>query len=164
MSNSYTTYSPKLNDIQKQWWVIDARDLVLGRLAVIIADYLRGKHKPSFAPHADMGDYIVVVNADKVHLTGRKVTDRLGKIYYWHTGYAGGIKETTAKRLMEGPHAARIIQKAVQRMITRGPLGRKQMSHLFVYAGEEHPHAAQQPAPLDVAAMHVKNKKRVVKQ
>ena len=148
------TYSAKPSDIEKKWIMVDAEGLVLGRLASIIAKYLRGKHKPTFTPHMDCGDNVIVVNAEKVKLTGNK---RNQKTYYWHTGYPGGIKSRTAAKLLDGDHPERVVTKAVERMITRGPLGRKQMSNLRVYAGTEHPHEAQQPEVLDVAAMNPKN-------
>jgi large subunit ribosomal protein L13 len=150
------TYSAKPSDIEKPWFVIDAEGVVLGRLAVVIANRLRGKHKPSFTPHMDCGDHIVVINAEKVHLTGNKRAD---KILYWHTGYPGGIKSRTMAERLDGKHPERVILKAVERMIPRGPLGRQQMSNLRVYAGAEHPHEAQQPEVLDVAAMNPKNKR-----
>lgn len=150
------TYSAKPSEIEKKWWIIDAEGLVLGRLATIVAMYLRGKHKPSFTPHMDCGDNIIIVNAEKVRLTGSK---RTAKTYYWHTGYPGGIKSRTADKILDGDHPERVIQKAVQRMITRGPLGRVQMGNLKVYGGSEHPHEAQQPETLDVGAMNAKNKR-----
>lgn len=150
------TYSMKASEIDKKWLLIDAADLVLGRLSSIIAMYLRGKHKPTFTPHMDCGDYIVVVNAGKVHLTGNKLKD---KKFYWHTGHPGGIKERSIGQILEGKHPERVLYKAVERMITRGPLGRQQMTGLKVYAGPEHPHEAQNPQPLDVAAMNPKNRR-----
>ena len=150
------TYSAKPSEIEKKWWIIDAEGLVLGRLATIVAMYLRGKHKPTFTPHMDCGDNIIIVNAEKVRLTGSK---RTAKTYYWHTGYPGGIKSRTADKILDGRHPERVIQKAVQRMITRGPLGRVQMGNLKVYGGSEHPHEAQQPETLDVGAMNAKNKR-----
>ncbi len=153
------TYSATPSDIQKRWYVIDATDLVLGRMAVIVADYLRGKHKPTFTPHMDCGDHIVVVNAEKIHLTGKKHTD---KVYYRHTGYPGGIKSRTAGQILEGKNPENVVLKAVQRMIPKGPLGRAQMGHLHVYVGSEHPHEAQKPDVLDVAAMNPKNARRAV--
>jgi large subunit ribosomal protein L13 len=150
------TYSAKPSEIEKKWWLIDAEGLVLGRLASIVAKYLRGKHKPTFTPHMDCGDNIVIVNAEKVRLTGNK---RTAKTYYWHTGYPGGIKSRTADKILDGAHPERVIEKAIQRMITRGPLGRKQMGNLRVYGGTEHPHEAQQPEALDIAAMNPKNKR-----
>ena len=148
------TYSAKPSEIEKKWWLIDADGLVLGRLASIVATYLRGKHKPTFSPHMDCGDNIVIINAEKVRLTGNK---RTAKTYYWHTGYPGGIKSRTADKILDGAHPERVIEKAVQRMITRGPLGRKQLKNLRVYGGGEHPHEAQLPEALDIAAMNPKN-------
>jgi len=151
------TYSAKPEDVEKKWFVIDADGLVLGRLASIIALRLRGKHKPMFTPHIDCGDNIIVINAEKVHLTGRKAEN---KTYYWHTGYPGGIKSRTAGALLSGNYAERVVQKAVERMISRNPLGRQQMRKLHVYKGVEHPHQAQNPEVLDVGAMNAKNKRR----
>ena len=148
------THSTKTADIAKQWVVIDATGLVVGRLASIIALRLRGKHKPSFTPHMDDGDNIVVVNAEKVVFTGHKKEQ---KVYFHHTGYPGGIKERTAKFILEGRFPERVLEKAVQRMLPRGPLGRRQLGNLRVYKGTEHPHAAQSPVTLDVAAMNAKN-------
>ncbi|MGI4764574.1 MAG: 50S ribosomal protein L13, partial [Janthinobacterium lividum] len=145
------THSTKTAEIEKQWVVIDATGLVVGRLASVIALRLRGKHKPSFTPHMDDGDHIVVVNADKVVFTGRKKEQ---KVYYHHTGYPGGIKERTAKFILDGRFPERIVEKAVERMLPRGPLGRKQLGNLRVYKGAEHPHEAQAPVALDVAAMN----------
>ena len=150
------TFSATPADIDKKWILIDAEGVVLGRLASIVAMRLRGKHKPSFTPHMDMGDNVIIINADKIQLTGKKRTD---KTYYWHTGYPGGIKSRTADKLLDGRFPERVIQKAVERMIPRGPLGRKAMTHLHVYAGAEHPHVAQQPETLDVASMNPKNKR-----
>ena len=148
------TYSAKPSEIEKKWLLIDAEGLVLGRLASIIAMRLRGKHKPSFTPNMDCGDNVIVINAEKVKLTGNKLTQ---KQYYWHTGYPGGIKSRRADHVLGGAHPERVITKAVQRMIARGPLGRQQMSNLRVYAVTEHPHDAQQPEALDVKAMNPKN-------
>jgi large subunit ribosomal protein L13 len=148
------THSTKAEAVDKKWTLIDAKGLVVGRLATLIAMRLRGKHKPSFTPHADDGDHVIVVNAAEVVLTGRK---REQKVYHHYTGYIGGIKERSAKSILEGPHAERIVEKAVERMLPRGPLGRKQLSHLRVYTGAEHPHVAQSPTVLDVAAMNRKN-------
>jgi large subunit ribosomal protein L13 len=150
------TYSIKASEVDKQWYVIDATDLVLGRMASIIANYLRGKHKPAFTPHMDCGDHIIVVNAEKIRLTGNKLKD---KKFYWHTGYPGGIKERTIGQLLSGKYPERVIIKAVERMITRGPLGRQQMGGLRVYAGASHPHEAQDPKVLDIASMNPKNKR-----
>ncbi|WP_026784530.1 50S ribosomal protein L13 [Pleomorphomonas koreensis] len=149
-----TTYSAKPADIEKKWVLIDAEGLVVGRLATVIAMRLRGKHKATYTPHMDDGDNVIVINADKVVLTGRKYTD---KTYYWHTGYIGGIKERKARQILEGRFPERVLEKAVERMIPEGPLGRRQLSNLRVYAGAEHPHAAQQPEVLDVKSMNKMN-------
>lgn len=149
------TQSAKPAEVEKKWHLIDADGLVLGRLAVIIANTLRGKHKPSFTPHVDCGDHVVVINADKVRLTGNKLKN---KTYYKHTGYAGGIKETTAAKILDGRFPERVLEKAVERMIPRGPLGRAQMRALHLYAGTEHPHGGTQPQPYDVASLNRKNK------
>ena len=151
-----TTQSLKPREVDKAWTLIDAEGLVLGRLASIIASRLRGKHKPTFTPHVDCGDYIIVVNAEKVRVTGKKADQ---SVFYWHTGFPGGIKGRTIRERLESKHPERVIEKAVERMITRGPLQRKQMGHLHVYPGAEHPHAGQSPVTLDVAAMNPKNKR-----
>lgn len=151
-----STYSAKPSEIESKWFIVDAEDVVLGRLAVIIADRLRGKHKTIFTPHIDCGDHIVVVNAGKVKLTGKK---RNNKIYYRHTGYPGGIRSRTTAQILDGKMPEEVVIKAVQRMVPRGPLGRKQLKKLKVYAGAEHPHEAQAPEVLDVAAMNPKNKR-----
>jgi large subunit ribosomal protein L13 len=148
------TYSAKSAEIDKKWVTIDAKGLVVGRLASIIALRLRGKHKPNFTPHVDCGDNVIVVNAEKVVLTGRKLQQ---KVYRHHTGYIGGIKERTAKSIIEGRFPERIVQKAVERMLPHGPLGRRQLANLRVYSGPDHPHAAQNPEPLDVRSMNRKN-------
>jgi len=148
------TFSATPADIEHKWIVIDADGLVLGRLASIIANRLRGKHKAIYTPHMDCGDHVIVINADKVVLTGNKRQD---KTYYRHTGYPGGIKSTTADKILTGAHPQRVVEKAVERMVPRGPLGRQVMRKLKVYAGAEHPHEAQQPETLDVAAMNSKN-------
>ena len=150
------TYSAKPGDIERKWFVIDAEGVVLGRLASIVAMRLRGKHKPVYTPHIDCGDHIVIINAGKVQLTGNKLAD---KTYYRHTGYPGGIRSTTAGKILDGKHPERVVEKAVQRMIPKGPLGRQVLRKLKVYAGAEHPHEAQQPEFLDVAAMNDKNKR-----
>ncbi|MES2339149.1 MAG: 50S ribosomal protein L13 [Pseudomonadota bacterium] len=150
-----TTKSAKPHEVEKKWHLIDAEDLVVGRVAVIIANLLRGKHKTSFTPHVDCGDNVIVINADKVRFTGKKRTD---KIYYKHTGYPGGLKEVTADKILDGRFPERILEKAVERMIPRGPLGRQQMRNLRVFNGTEHAHTAQNPEVLDVAAMSRKNK------
>ena len=153
------TFSAKPSDIEKPWFVIDAEGVVLGRLAVVIANRLRGKHKPTYTPHMDCGDHIVVINAEKVHLTGNKRAD---KVFQWHTGYPGGIKETTPERILEGKFPDRVLRMAVERMLPSGTLGRQQYSNLHVYVGPEHPHAAQKPDVLDVAGMNSKNKRSAV--
>jgi large subunit ribosomal protein L13 len=150
------TYSAKQSELDKKWLLIDADGLVLGRLASVIANRLRGKHKPTYTPHMDCGDHVVVVNAEKVQLTGNKRAD---SIFYWHTGYPGGIKGRSKGAILEGKHPERVIEKAVERMVPRGPLGRRIMGNLRVYAGPAHPHEAQQPQPLDVAALNPKNKR-----
>ena len=153
---SMATFSQKPAEIVKQWIVIDAEDIVLGRLASFVANRLRGKHKVTFTPHVDDGDNVIIINADKVKLTGKKYTD---KKYYWHTGYIGGIKERTARQILEGRFPERVVEKAVERMIPRGPLGRRQMKNLHVYAGAQHPHEAQKPEKIDVGALNSKNKR-----
>ncbi len=151
-----TTLSLKPAEVQKDWVLIDAEGVVLGRLASIIALRLRGKHKPQFTPHVDCGDNVIVVNAEKIHVTGNKAEQ---SVFYYHTGYPGGIKGHSIRQRLDSKHPERVLEKAVERMITRGPLQRRQMKHLHVYAGAEHPHAGQQPATLDVAAMNPKNKR-----
>lgn len=150
------THSTKTAEIEKKWVVIDATGLVVGRLATIIAMRLRGKHKPSYTPHMDDGDHVIVINAEKVVFTGKKRED---KVYYHYTGFQGGIKERTARFILEGRFPERIVEKAVERMVPRGPLGRKQMGNLRVYKGPEHPHEAQQPEALDIAKLNRKNTK-----
>jgi large subunit ribosomal protein L13 len=150
------TYSAKPADIEKKWFLVDAQDVVLGRMAVRIANILRGKHKATYTPHMDCGDNVIVINADKVRLTGKKLAD---KVYHWHTGHPGGIKERTAGQILEGRHPERVIEKAVERMVPRGPLGRQQMRNLRVYAGAEHPHEAQAPTVLDIGAENPKNRR-----
>ena len=150
------TYSAKASEIEKKWHVVDAEGVVLGRLAQAVAVVLRGKHKPTYTPHLDCGDNVIIVNADKVKLTGKKLSD---KVYYRHTGHPGGIKSATAGEILNGRFPERVVQKAIERMIPKGPLGRQQLRNLRVYAGTEHPHAAQEPAVLDVAAMNPKNKR-----
>jgi large subunit ribosomal protein L13 len=149
------TYSAKAADIQKKWLIVDANGLVVGRLATIVAMRLRGKHKPTYTPHADDGDNVIIINASKAVFTGRKLTK---KVYHHHTGFIGGIKERTAKSIMEGRFPERIVEKAVERMLPRGPLARRQLANLRVYPGAEHPHEAQQPEKLDVGAMNRKNR------
>jgi len=150
------TYSAKPAEIDKKWVTIDATGLVVGRLASIVALRLRGKHKPSYTPHVDDGDNVIVINAAKAVFTGRKAEK---KVYYHHTGYIGGIKERTAKQIMAGRFPERIVEKAVERMLPEGPLGRRQLGNLRVYPNAEHPHAAQQPEKLDVGVMNRKNKR-----
>ena len=150
-----STFSATPADIEKKWIVIDATGLVVGRLATIVAMRLRGKHKPTFTPHMDDGDNVIIINAAKVVFTGRK---REQKIYYHHTGFIGGIKERSAKSIFEGRFPERIVEKAIERMVPRGPLGRQQMSNLRVYPGAEHPHEAQKPEAFDIGAMNRKNK------
>ena len=150
------TYSAKPSDVERKWYLVDAENVVLGRLASVVAVRLRGKHKPMYTPHIDCGDNIIVVNADKVRLTGRKLTE---KRFYWHTGYPGGIKSRTIEQILGGKNPERVVIKAVERMIRRTPLGRRQMRKLFVYAGADHPHAAQKPEVLDMAALNPKNKR-----
>lgn len=151
-----TTLSLKPAEVKKDWVLIDAEGVVLGRLAVLIATRLRGKHKPQFTPHVDCGDHVVVVNAAKVKVTGNKAEQ---SIFYYHTGYAGGIKGRSIRQRLDSRHPERVLEKAVERMITRGPLQRAQMKHLYVYGGAEHPHDGQQPATLDVGALNPKNKR-----
>jgi large subunit ribosomal protein L13 len=151
-----STYSAKPSEIEKKWVLIDAENLVVGRLASIIALRLRGKHKPTFTPHMDMGDNVIVINAEKVKLTGKKLDQRK---FFWHTGYPGGIKERTQRQLLGGRFPERVIENAVRRMLPGGPLGRQQLRNLRVYAGPEHPHTAQQPTTLDVASFNSKNVK-----
>ncbi len=152
-----STYSAKASEIKKDWILIDAEGLVVGRLASVIATRLRGKHKPSYTPHMDCGDNVILINADKVVLTGNKMT---GKVFYYHTGYPGGIKERVVGKILTGKYPERVMQKAVERMLPGGPLGRRQLGHLFVYAGTEHKHEAQQPKTLDVKSMNPKNVRR----
>jgi large subunit ribosomal protein L13 len=150
------TYSAKPSEIERKWWLIDAENLVVGRVSTIIANLLRGKHKATFTPHLDCGDHVVVINAEKVKLTGKKYAE---KLYYWHTGHPGGIKDKTAREILEGKFPERILQYAVERMISRGPLQRDIMLKLRIFKGPEHKHQAQNPQILDVAAMNRKNKK-----
>jgi large subunit ribosomal protein L13 len=149
-----STFVAKPAEVQKKWVMIDAKGLIVGRLASIVALRLRGKHLPTFTPHVDCGDNVIIINAEKVVFTGRK---RERKVYYHHTGHIGGIKERTAKSIFEGKFPQRIVEKAVQRMLPHGPLGRRQLGNLRVYAGPDHPHTAQNPELLDVGAMNRKN-------
>jgi large subunit ribosomal protein L13 len=150
------TYSAKPADVKKKWVMVDATGLVVGRLASLVALRLRGKHKPTYTPHVDDGDNVIIVNAEKIVLTGKK---RENKVYRHHTGYIGGIKERTARSILEGKFPQRIVEKAVERMLPRGPLGRMQLGNLRVYAGPEHPHAAQTPEALDLGSLNPKNKR-----
>lgn len=150
------TYATKPSDIERKWYVVDAEGVVLGRMAAQIAKILQGKNKPSYVPNLDCGDYVVVINADKVKLTGKKLT---AKKYFKHTGWIGGIKETTAGKVLSGRFPERVVEKAVERMISRNPMGRQQMTKLKVYAGSEHPHTAQNPEVLDIASWNEKNKR-----
>ena len=149
-----STYTAKPSDITKKWVIIDATNLVVGRLASIVALHLRGKHLPTYTPNMDVGDNVIIINAEKVKLTGNKLDQRK---FFWHTGHPGGIKDRTQRELLHGRFPERVVENAVRRMIPEGPLGRQQMRNLKVYAGTEHPHAAQQPVTLDVASMNSKN-------
>ncbi len=149
------TFSAKPADVVKKWVIIDAEGAVVGRLASFVAARLRGKHRPDYTPHVDCGDYVIVINADKVVFTGRKLDD---KIYYRHTGYPGGIKSRTASDILNGRFPDRIVKKAVQRMLPHeSPLARQQMSNLKVYASDVHPHEAQKPEAIDFVALNPKN-------
>jgi large subunit ribosomal protein L13 len=152
------TYSAKPAEVKKKWVLVDADGVVLGRLASVLAMRLRGKHLPTFTPHVDCGDNIIVINAAKVKVTGKKLSD---KVFHWHTGHPGGVKERTMGERLSGRFPERVIVKAVERMISRGPLARQQMKNLRVYPGPEHPHEAQQPEVLDVARMNPKNKRSI---
>lgn len=151
-----STYVMKPAEVEKKWVLIDADGVVLGRLAAEIAKILRGKHRASFTPHVDCGDNVIVINAEKVKLTGNKLQD---KKFYWHTNHPGGIKERAVGQILGGKYPERVLTKAVERMVPRGPLGRRQMKNLRVYAGAMHPHEAQQPAVLDIAKRNAKNKR-----
>lgn len=153
------TYFLKHKDLNKKWLLIDADNLVLGRVASEVSKILRGKHKPSFTPHMDCGDNVVIVNAEKVLLTGRKMDRKDGKIYYRHTGFPGGIKETTAGKILEGKYPERVLKNAVRRMLPDGTLGKKQLKNLYLYCGTEHPHKAQSPK---VYSLRDKNRKNYV--
>lgn len=150
------TFSAKPAEVVKKWVLIDAEGVVLGRLASIVANHLRGKHKTTYTPHVDCGDNIIIINAEKVRVTGKKLED---KIFYYHTGHPGGIKERPWGKILSSKHPERLIIKAVERMVPRGPLGRAQMKNLRVYAGTAHPHEGQTPVTLDVAGMNPKNKR-----
>ncbi len=150
------TYSAKPADIEKKWIIIDAENLILGRLASVVAMRLRGKHKPTFTPHMDCGDNVIIINAAKIQLTGNKRED---DVYFWHTGHPGGIKQRTKAQMLDGKYPERVVQNAVERMLPKGPLGRAVFKNLRVYPGAEHPHEAQQPEVLDVAGLNPKNKR-----
>ena len=149
-----STYTAKPGDITKKWVLIDATDLVVGRLASVVALHLRGKHLPTYTPNMDMGDNVIVINAEKVKLTGAKLDQRK---FFWHTGHPGGIKERSQRELLNGRFPERVLENAVRRMIPSGPLGRQQMKNLRVYAGDKHPHEAQSPVVVDIASMNSKN-------
>ncbi len=150
------TYTARPKEIERKWWLIDAENLVVGRVATIIAKILRGKHKATFTPHLDCGDHVVVINADKVKFTGKKYTD---KRYYYHTGHPGGIKERSPRQVLEGKFPERVLENAVAKMISRGPLQRDVMLKLHIYNGSVHTHQGQTPQVLDVASMSRKNTK-----
>lgn len=155
--NTMKTISIKPSEVQKTWYIVDATDLVLGRMATEVAKILRGKNKATYTPHVDCGDNVIIINAEKVYLTGNKLKD---KVYYWHTGHPGGIKSRTAGQLLDGDHPDRVIKKAIERMIPNGPLGRQQLRNLRVVVGSEHPYEAQKPTVLDLAKQNPKNVKR----
>lgn len=150
------TYTARPSEVERKWWLVDADGAVLGRLAVLAADRLRGKHKPMYTPNIDCGDHVVIVNAEKVKLTGNKRED---KTYYWHTGYPGGVKSRRAGEILDGKQPDRVVRKAIERMVPKTKLGRQQLRKLKVYAGPEHPHDAQRPEVLDLAALNPKNKR-----
>ena len=151
------TFSLKKEEIKKNWVLIDAKDVVLGRLAVYSANILRGKNKPHYTPNQDCGDNLIIINADQIHLTGKKVTD---KNYYRHTGYPGGIKETNPKKMKSKNKSNEIIKLAIKRMIPSGPLGKQQLSNCKIYSGEQHSHEAQQPKKIEFEKFNNKNLKR----
>jgi len=152
-----TSFSLRHQDVKKQWVVVDADGAILGRLAAAVATMLRGKHRPTFTPSVDCGDNVIVINADKVKMTGRKAEE---KEFHWHTGHPGGIKTRTRAQILAGAHPERVIEKAVERMLPRGPLGQRQLGNLKVYKGTQHPHAAQNPSTIDFVGRNTKNKKR----
>ena len=163
MNTLTRTFTLKSAELENNWVLIDAKDLVLGRFASIVAKILRGKHKPEFTPHMDCGDRVVIINADKVHLTGRKDARHTrdgGRTFYRHTGFPGGIKQITARQILESDYPTRLVVNAVKRMLPKTKLGRKQLEGLYVYAGSDHPHAGQQPQFLDIASYNSKNSKR----
>jgi large subunit ribosomal protein L13 len=151
------SFSLKADQVKKNWILIDADGLILGRLSAIIAKYLRGKHKPEFTPNMDCGDYVVVINAEKVQVTGDKLEQ---SVFYWHTGYPGGIKQRTLKERLTGNRPEQAIFQAVERMLPKTRLGRKMLKNLRVCCGSEHKYAAQKPVAIDVASMNAKNVKR----
>ncbi len=153
------TYSAKPSEIEKKWWVIDAKNVVLGRLAAEVSMILRGKRKPTYTPHMDCGDNVIIINAAEVHLSGNKADRKDGKIYYRHTGFPGGIKDTTAGKILHSKFPERVVKFAVHRMIHKGPLGDKQRGNVHIYPGPDHPHSAQQPVVYDFASKNIKNKK-----
>ena len=153
------TYSAKPSEVQQKWLIVDAKDLVLGRLASQVAILLRGKHKPYFTPHIDCGDKVIVINAKHVHLTGNKTDQKKGKLYYRHTGFPGGIKETNAGRILAGKYPERVVQLAIKRMISRNKMGNHQFKNLFVYPEDQHPHTAQKPEMFDIGGKNRKNTK-----
>jgi large subunit ribosomal protein L13 len=150
------TYVAKPSEIEKKWWLVDAENLVLGRVSTIVANILRGKHKPTFTPNIDCGDYVVIINAEKVKLTGKKMAD---KNYYWHTGHPGGIKSQNPKQIIEGNFPERVLENSITKMMSRGPLSRDILGKLYIYKGPNHPHAGQNPQPLDIASRNRKNVK-----
>ena len=153
--NTKTTTHLKAGQVEKPWILIDAENVVVGRLASFIANRLRGKHRPDYSPHVDCGDHVVVINADKVRFTGKKLAE---KTYYRHTGHPGGIKETTAGKVLAGRFPERVLEKAVERMLPKeSPLARRQLTHLKLYSGSDHPHEAQSPERIDFAAQNAKN-------
>ncbi|MCB9989238.1 MAG: 50S ribosomal protein L13 [Rhodospirillales bacterium] len=150
------TYSAKPSEVEKKWVLVDAEGVVLGRLASVVASRLRGKHKPTFTPHIDCGDNVIIINAGKVRLTGNK---RKNSLFFWHTGYPGGIKQRSQGQILEGDHPERVVENAVKRMLPKTILGTHIFKNMRVYAGAEHPHEAQNPEVLDIAAMNPKNKR-----
>ena len=152
-----STVSTKQSEVTKKWILIDASNLVVGRLAAFVANRLRGKHLPSYTPHVDDGDNVIIINAEKIHFTGNKFSN---KVYYKHTGYPGGIKSTTPEKILEGKFPERVLQKAIRRMMPTGPLSNTQFSNLKVYSGPDHPHEAQKPEIIDVSSLNNKNVKR----
>ncbi len=150
------TYSAKSGEIEKKWWIIDATDIVTGRLAAVVSSILRGKHKPQYTPNVDCGDFVIITNAQKVKFTGKKLEN---KNYYWHTGYPGGIKSSTPQKMLKGDHPERVVFNAIKNMMSKGPLQQDIISKLKVYKGSEHPHEAQKPEIYDIASKNEKNKR-----